>query len=150
MDPFEQHDDSELWSVVKKAHLNEKVSESGEGLDMKIANDGENLSVGEKQLLCLGRALLRQNRILLLDEATASVDVETDSKIQDTIKEAFAEKTVITIAHRIHTVMNYDNILVMKKGEIVEFGQPSLLLEKKDGIFKEMVRSAQLQNGTSK
>ena len=113
---------------------------------MKVANDGDNLSVGEKQLLCLARALLRQNKILLLDEATASVDVETDYKIQATIKEAFAECTVVTIAHRIHTVMNYDQIIVLKKGLIIEYGSPDELLKKADGAFTSMVNSAQMND----
>ena len=88
----------------------------------------------------------RQNKILLLDEATASVDVETDYKIQATIKEAFNHCTVITIAHRIHTVMNYDSILVLKKGEVVEFGTPQELLQIEDGLFKSMVKSAQMES----
>jgi ABC-type multidrug transport system fused ATPase/permease subunit len=146
LDPFDQYDDEVIWSVVKKSHLHDKLTESGQGLEMKVANDGDNLSIGEKQLLCLGRALLRQNKILLLDEATASVDVETDYKIQATIKEAFADCTVVTIAHRIHTVMNYDKILVMKNGQVIESGAPQELLERHDGQFRSMMKSAQMMN----
>lgn len=146
LDPFDQYDDQAIWSAVQKSHLSDKIRESNEGLEMKVANDGDNLSVGEKQLLCLARALLRQNKILLLDEATASVDVETDYKIQATIKEAFAECTVVTIAHRIHTVMNYDQIIVLKKGLIIEYGSPDELLKKADGAFTSMVNSAQMND----
>ena len=146
LDPFDQYDDEDIWSAIKQAHLYEKIRENEAGLNMEIANEGDNLSVGEKQLLCLGRALLRRNKILLLDEATASVDVETDCKIQDTIKEAFSNCTVITIAHRIHTVMNYDKIVVMNKGEVIEYGAPNQLLEKTNGLFKHMVELVQIQN----
>ena len=146
LDPFDQYDDQAIWSAVQKSHLSDKIKESNEGLEMKVANDGDNLSVGEKQLLCLARALLRQNKILLLDEATASVDVETDYKIQATIKEAFADCTVVTIAHRIHTVMNYDQIIVLKKGLMIEHGSPDELLKKADGAFTSMVNSAQMND----
>lgn len=117
------------------------------GLDSAVQEGGSNLSVGQRQLLCLARALLKNNRILVLDEATANVDQETDTQIQKTIKGKFSELscTVITVAHRLNTIIDMDKVLVMDAGRVVEFGEPYILLtEKTGGYFHSMVK----QTGT--
>jgi len=151
LDPFNQYSDAALWKALEKAHLKQKFVQSGtgssgddrKGLMTSVDSEGENFSVGEKQLICLSRALLRGNKILLLDEPTASVDIKTDTLIQSTIKEEFRDATVMIIAHRLHTVVNYDKILVMDKGKIIEFGTPNELLSKSDGLFKSMMDATQ-------
>ena len=109
-----------------------------EKLETNISNVSEVFSVGQKQLLCLARALIRKNKFLVLDEATSNVDMQTDHFIQDFIHHKFAETTVITIAHRLNTIADYDKIIVMDRGRIIEIGSPHELISK-DGLFAEMV-----------
>ncbi|KAK5645845.1 hypothetical protein RI129_004309 [Pyrocoelia pectoralis] len=140
LDPFGGSDDTTLWKALEDVELKTVVSHLASGLDSSISQDGSNLSVGQRQLLCLARAIIRQNKILILDEATANVDLETDEIIQKTIRRKFANCTVLTIAHRITTIIDCDKILVMDTGKLVEFDHPHILLEKKDGVFYNMVQ----------
>lgn len=139
LDPLSEVDDLRLWQVLDICHLRDKF-ERGPGLDAAIADGGEDISRGQSQLICLGRALLRPTKVLIMDEATASVDAKTDSLVQETIQKQFADHTVVTIAHRINTVMNYDRILVLSQGEIVEFDSPQNLLRAK-GAFWHLAQS---------
>ena len=144
LDPFNNFSDSDLWATLKKAHLGSFVSGREEGLEQPISEGGENLSVGQRQLVCLARALLRQTRVLILDEATAALDLETDELIQATIRKEFVDSTVMTIAHRLNTIMDYDRIMVLDKGMIAEFDSVQNLLKIQDGIFHSMVKAAGL------
>lgn len=110
------------------------------GLESKMSEGGSNFSVGQRQLVCLARAVIRNNKILVLDEATANVDPQTDGLIQTTIRKKFADCTVLTIAHRLHTVMDSDKVLVMDAGTMVEFDHPFNLLQDKQGMFYGMVQ----------
>ncbi|EYC24800.1 hypothetical protein Y032_0013g2114 [Ancylostoma ceylanicum] len=142
LDPFDAYTDEEIWNALRNAHLEPFVTSLADKLLYRISEGGENLSVGQRQLLCLARALLRRPRILVLDEAAAAVDAETDSLLQRTIREQFADCTVLTIAHRLNTVMDCDRLLVLEAGRIVEFDSPRVLLAKQDGLFRSMAKDA--------
>uniref|UniRef100_A0A8C7YSL5 Canalicular multispecific organic anion transporter 1 n=1 Tax=Oryzias sinensis TaxID=183150 RepID=A0A8C7YSL5_9TELE len=141
LDPFDKFSDEELWKALELSHLKDYVAGLQEGLQHEVAEGGENLSVGQRQLLCLARALLRKSRILILDEATAAVDLETDNLIQNTIRKEFAHCTVLTIAHRLHSIMDSSRVMVLDAGKIVEFDSPSNLLECR-GYFYSMAKDA--------
>ncbi|CAK9296811.1 unnamed protein product [Gordionus sp. m RMFG-2023] len=146
LDPFNEKTDIEVWESLRNAHLHSFVSNLPLGIDHEIAEYGENLSLGQRQLVCLARALLRKSKILVLDEATAAVDLETDELIQKTIVDKFAHCTVLTIAHRLNTIIDYDKILVLDHGRNVEFDIPSNLLQNKRGQFYGMCLEAGLTN----
>ncbi|CAI5757027.1 unnamed protein product [Candida verbasci] len=156
LDPFGEYDDEKLWKALELAHLKEHIGKmetepteeekkdsknpdelpKKRGLDAQIEEGGSNLSAGQKQLLCLARALLNEtSKILVLDEATAAVDFQTDKIIQETIRNEFKDKTILTIAHRIDTIMDSDKILVLDKGKVAEFDTPQNLLKDKSSIF---------------
>ena len=143
LDPIGVHEDKELWHVLELSHLKEFVMKNLEyGLDNVVTDGGSNFSVGQKQLICLARALLRKAKILVLDEATAAVDPETDNLIQSTIRKTFRDSTVLTIAHRLNTIMDSDKIVVLDKGNIVEVDSPTLLLKNHNSMFRSMVIDA--------
>ncbi|XP_061568477.1 multidrug resistance-associated protein 1 [Cololabis saira] len=143
LDPFESYSDEEVWKALEFSHLKSFVSGLPHKLSHECSEGGENLSVGQRQLLCLARALLRKTKVLVLDEATAAVDMETDNLIQSTIRSQFEDCTVLTIAHRLNTIMDYTRVLVLDKGEMAEFDSPSALVAKR-GAFYRMARDAGL------
>jgi ABC-type multidrug transport system fused ATPase/permease subunit len=144
VDPFHQYSDEMIWEVLDKCHLRDTVQSFPQGLETEITEKGGNFSLGQRQLFCLARALLIRARILCIDEATASVDVQTDALIQRTIQEEFRDCTVLTIAHRINTISNSDKILVMEKGMVKEFDTADNLL-KRDSVFASLMRESQFK-----
>ncbi|GKB91541.1 putative ABC transporter C family member 15 [Tanacetum coccineum] len=139
LDPLEQHSDHEIWEVLNKCRLAEIVRQDKRLLDTPVAEDGENWSVGQRQLVCLARALLQKRSILVLDEATASIDTETDNIMQKTIREETSRCTVITIAHRIPTIVDSDLVLVLDQGEIAEYDSPQRLQHDGSSAFSKLV-----------
>ncbi|XP_013166628.1 PREDICTED: multidrug resistance-associated protein 4-like [Papilio xuthus] len=136
MDPFDKYTDAEIWKALEQVELKQSVS----SLSAAVTSGGGNFSAGQRQLVCLARAALARNRLLVLDEATANVDPNTDALIQKSIRKHFSECTVITVAHRLHTVADSDRVIVMEAGQIVESGHPHELLQKSDGHFARMVK----------
>ncbi|GLG99910.1 Uncharacterized protein GBIM_06293 [Gryllus bimaculatus] len=136
LSPFAEFSDAALWAALDEVELKDAV----EALDAPVAEGGANFSVGQRQLVCLARAILRDNRILVLDEATANVDPQTDALIQETIRRKFGDRTVLTIAHRLNTIMDSDKVLVMDAGQAVEYDHPHILLQNKESIFSGLVQ----------
>jgi ATP-binding cassette subfamily C (CFTR/MRP) protein 4 len=145
LDPFGQYPDHQLWTALDEFELKDVVSNLPSGLDSMVSESGSNFSVGQRQLLCLVRATLRESKIIVLDEATANVDLKTDEMIQSSIRKKFKHCTVLTIAHRLNTVIDSDKILVMDKGMVVEFGQPHQLLQNREGFFYRYVKKGGVQ-----
>ncbi|CAK4628530.1 unnamed protein product [Aphanomyces euteiches] len=135
LDPFGEKTDAELDAVVQQTHLDLALS-------TVVAESGSNLSVGQRQLLCIGRALLRQSRIIVMDEATANVDLATDQLIQTTIQQAFTTETVLTIAHRLDTILHCDRVVVLEKGQVVECDAPSVLMAQESSAFYSLAKQA--------
>ena len=142
LDPLGEASDDELWNALELSHLRPVVEAMDGQLDAVVVEHGENLSVGQRQLVCMARAVLRRSKVIAMDEATASVDLETDQYIQSMIRTQFTGCTIITIAHRLHTVMDSDRILVMDNGVAAEFDTPENLLQRTNGIFAHLVAAA--------
>lgn len=140
LDPFNSHTDETIWSALNSVQLKKLVAQLDGGLSANVSEGGHNFSAGQRQLMCLARAILRRNRILVLDEATANVDPETDAFIQKTIREKFNECTVLTIAHRLHTIMDSDRVLVLDASLVREYDAPHSLLIR-GGYLANMVAS---------
>lgn len=144
LDPFDIYTDDQLWKAIELSHLKKFVSELPDGLMHECGEGGENLSVGQRQLVCLARTLLRKTKILILDEATAAVDMETDDLIQNTIRTEFKDCTILTIAHRLNTILDYDKVMVLDQGLIREFDSPDNLLKDKSSAFYSMAKDANI------
>ncbi|KAM9850214.1 ATP-binding cassette sub-family C member 5 [Aulostomus maculatus] len=139
LDPWDQYSDSQIWEALEKTHIKEMVNQLPHSLHSEVTENGENFSVGERQLLCVARALLRNSKILILDEATAAIDTETDRLIQETIRCEFGSCTTLIIAHRLNTVMNCSRVMVLDHGQILEFDSPSALLSNENSRFRAMI-----------
>ncbi|CAD8170443.1 unnamed protein product [Paramecium octaurelia] len=141
LDPLETCSDEEVMKVIEECCLLQLINERN-GLDTLINEGGDNLSAGEKQLICIARAILKKSQIVLIDEATANIDIETEQKIQQAIQRLFKDCTVLTIAHRINTILHCDKILVISKGQLKEFGSINELLNNKSSLFYEIYQEA--------
>ncbi|XP_045018396.1 ATP-binding cassette sub-family C member 4-like isoform X1 [Bubalus bubalis] len=140
LDPFNEHTDNELWNALEKVQLKESIEGLPAKMNTELAESGLNLSVGQKQLVCLARALLRKNQILIIDKATSHVDPRTDEFIQKRIRERFAQCTVLTIAHRLSTVIDCERIMVLDSGTQKEYSWPHRLLQDRNSLFYTMVQ----------
>ncbi|XP_023226987.1 multidrug resistance-associated protein 4-like [Centruroides sculpturatus] len=140
MDPFNEYSEEMLWKAIEEVQLKEVISKLPGGLDSHLTEGGRNFSVGERQLICLARTILRQNKILVMDEATSNIDKRTDSCLQKIIREKFKSCTVLTIAHRLHTIIDSDRVLVLDAGRVQDFDSPYALLKNVNGIFYNLVK----------
>uniref|UniRef100_A0A3B4TZ91 ATP-binding cassette, sub-family C (CFTR/MRP), member 12 n=1 Tax=Seriola dumerili TaxID=41447 RepID=A0A3B4TZ91_SERDU len=142
LDPFSVHSDEEVWAALEKTYMKDTVSGLDGKLQAELTQDEGTFSAGQRQLMCLSRALLRNSKIVLLDEASASVDAETDSLIQITIRDSFQHCTTLTIAHRIHTILQVDRVLVLDHGQVIEFDHPDVLKQRPDSLFSSLLTAA--------
>ena len=148
LDPFNINNDYDIINILKKCQLYDKLKggcNSDNDLDIlnyHVTENGDNFSNGQKQLICIARAFLQNNKILVLDEATASIDQKTDKLIQELIRNDFKNKTVICIAHRLQTIIDYDRLIVLQNGIIKQFDKPNILLKNKNGLFYQMYNDA--------
>lgn len=138
MDPVGNHTDDQLWTSLELSHLKEFVASLEGGLEYEVSEGGENLNMGQRRQICLARAVLRKTKILILDETAAAVDLETDALIQRTIRSHFADCTVITVAHRISTIIDCDRVIVMDGGSVREHDTPNNLLRNQDSLFSQL------------
>uniref|UniRef100_A0A3B3XGY0 ATP-binding cassette sub-family C member 5 n=1 Tax=Poecilia mexicana TaxID=48701 RepID=A0A3B3XGY0_9TELE len=141
LDPWDQYTDEQIWEALEKTHIKEMVCQLPHSLHSEVTENGENFSVGERQLLCVARALLRNSKILILDEATAAIDTETDRLIQETIRTAFNSCTTLIIAHRLNTVLSCNRVMVLDSGQILEFDSPAALLANENSRFRAMIEA---------
>ena len=142
LDPENKHADEALWDALDHVSLKQLVQNLSNQLDSHVTQGGRNFSVGERQLFCVARALLQDKKIVVLDEATANVDMKTDRLLQEVIRSKLKGCTVLAIAHRLETVLDYDKVLVMDSGKVVEFGSPRILLERRDSVFSGLYNSS--------
>ncbi|KAB5521201.1 hypothetical protein DKX38_025520 [Salix brachista] len=150
LDPIEEYTDEQIWEALDKCQLGDEVRKKETKLDSTVIENGENWSMGQRQLVCLGRVLLKKSKVLVLDEATASVDTSTDNLIQQTLRQHFSDCTVITIAHRITSVLDSDMVLLLSHGLIEEYDSPARLLENKASSFAQLVAEYRVRsNATS-
>ncbi|CAK8678304.1 unnamed protein product [Clavelina lepadiformis] len=149
LDIFGDYTDAELWKALEQVQLRPLVENLPMKLESALSEAGSNFSVGQRQLVCLARAILRKNKILIIDEATANVDIRTDHLVQEAIRSNFKHCTALTIAHRLHTIIDCDRVMVLDAGEVVEFEEPHLLLNNKDSVFASMVDSTGKAEATS-
>ena len=143
IDPFKQYSDDEIifqLNLIGLAYLLDDEI----GLEGEIESDGSNFSVGEKQLICITRAMLKQCKIIIMDEANSSFDYRTDLLIQKSLMKSFQGCTLITVAHKIKTILGYDKICVLNDGEIVEMGSPMELIAKREGLFYDLYRQSKI------
>ena len=140
LDPFTRYTDLELWTALEEVQLKEMVEKLPGQLNYQLKESGSNFSVGERQLVCLARALVQNSKIIIMDEATANVDFRTDRLIQEVIRDKFKDSTVLTIAHRLNTIMDYDKVLVLDAGRVVEFDKPEVLI-RNGGVFAGLVKN---------
>ncbi|KAL2245236.1 UNVERIFIED_CONTAM: ABC transporter C family member 3 [Sesamum indicum] len=150
LDPLEEYTDEQIWEALDKCQLGDEVRKKAGKLDSAVSENGENWSVGQRQLVCLGRVLLKKSKVLVLDEATASVDTATDNLIQQTLKQHFTDSTVITIAHRITSVLDSDMVLLLDNGRIKEYDSPDKLLEDKSSFFAKLVAEYSMRSSSSR
>nr|GEY75265.1 ABC transporter C family member 3-like [Tanacetum cinerariifolium] len=149
LDPLEEYTDDKIWEALNKCQLGDEVRSKERKLDSPVMENGENWSVGQRQLICLGRVLLKKTKVLVLDEATASVDTATDGMIQQTLQKHFTDSTVIMIAHRITSVLDSDMVLVLEQGLIDEYDSPTKLLEDKTSSFAKLVAEYSMRSSSS-